>query len=78
MHILSSARVAFVWAIAASTAATAIVSNDSCAPPDGSFYLTGVPADGSATYPIFTATVSRGAMSLSSATSYTDQWTYNT
>lgn len=48
-----------------------------CIPVDESFFLTGVPADGSATYPIFTATVSRGVQTLSSATSYFDQWTYN-
>lgn len=40
--------------------------------------MTGVPANGSATYPIFTAVVSRGVPTLSGATSYSDQWTYNT
>lgn len=49
-----------------------------CEPVNGPFYLTGVPANGSATYPIFTAVESRGVQTLSSATSYFDQWTYNT
>lgn len=49
-----------------------------CEPVTGPFYLTGVPANGSATYPIFTALESRGVQTLSSATSYSDQWTYNT
>lgn len=49
-----------------------------CEPVAGSFYLTGVPADGSATYPIYTALESRGVQVLSSASSYFDQWTYNT
>lgn len=49
-----------------------------CTPVTGPFYLTSVPTDGSATYPIFTAVESRGVQVLSSATSYFDQWTYNT
>ncbi|KAJ4397381.1 hypothetical protein N0V93_001606 [Gnomoniopsis smithogilvyi] len=49
-----------------------------CEPVTGPFYLTGVPANGSATYPIYTALESRGVQTLSSATSYSDQWTYNT
>lgn len=49
-----------------------------CEPVTGSFYLTVVPSDGSATYPVYTALESRGVQVLSSASSYFDQWTYNT
>lgn len=49
-----------------------------CEPVVGSFYLTVVPSNGSATYPIYTALESRGVQVLSSASSYFDQWTYNT
>lgn len=48
-----------------------------CEQVTGSFYLTGVPANSSTTFPIFTALESRGVRTLSSATSYFDQWTYN-
>lgn len=50
----------------------------SCGPVDRLFYLTGVPSNGSATYPLAPAIVSRGAHTLSSATDYTAQWSYNT
>lgn len=49
----------------------------SCQNITGPFYLTVVPSNGSATYPVYTATVSRGVEVLSSAQSYTDQYTYN-
>lgn len=41
------------------------------------FYLTAVPINGTTTYPVFTAVVSRGIPVLSTSTSYFDQWTYN-
>lgn len=50
----------------------------SCGPVERLFYLTGVPSNGSATYPLAPAIVSRGAHTLSSATDYTAQWSYNT
>ncbi|ROV97389.1 hypothetical protein VMCG_06864 [Cytospora schulzeri] len=44
----------------------------------GPFYLTVVPGDGSDTYPVTIATVSRGAQILSSALEYDQEFTYNT
>lgn len=46
-------------------------------PVEGPFYLTVVPADGSASYPATIAEVSRGALILSSAPSYRQQWTFD-
>lgn len=78
---LPSAALAWFATIATSSGYTAhqpAHTSRQCGAVDSSFYLTGVPADGSATYPIYTAIVSRGVQTLSSATSYSDQWTYNT
>lgn len=44
----------------------------------GPFYLTVVPEDGSDTYPVTIATVSRGAQILSSALEYDQEFTFNT
>lgn len=44
----------------------------------GPFYLTVVPEDGSDTYPVTVATVSRGAQILSSALEYDQEFTFNT
>lgn len=68
------------WAYAGATRAlSGRVLREACDPvPKGLFYLTGVPSDGSSTYPLAPAIVSRGVQTLSSATAYTAQWTYNT